>query len=97
MNLADFPSVVPITDELWAAHWLVKRPGGIYSYDIAIAVSTDSGQSWGKPFTPHALGTRTEHGFVSLFPWRQAIGALWLDGRRRSGNVAPTTGPGTAG
>ena len=28
VNWADFPSVVPITSNLWAAHWLAKRPGG---------------------------------------------------------------------
>src|SRR5690606_28878069 len=30
INWADFPSVSPITDTDWAAHWLVKRPGGTY-------------------------------------------------------------------
>ena len=33
VNRADFPSVVPISVEHWAAHWLVKRPGGTYAYD----------------------------------------------------------------
>lgn len=81
VNWADFPSVTPITDDLWAAHWLAKRPGGTYAYDVAMALSTNGGQSWGEPLTPHTDNTRTEHGFVSLFPWRDAVGALWLDGR----------------
>ena len=81
VNWADFPSVVPITSTLWAAHWLVKRPGGTYAYDVAIALSHDSGRSWGAPLTPHTDGTRTEHGFVSLFPWQSGVGAIWLDGR----------------
>jgi hypothetical protein len=35
--------------------------------------------------TPHDDGTATEHGFVSLFPWQGAIGAVWLDGRNMVG------------
>lgn len=85
VNWADFPSVTPITDGLWAAHWLAKRPGGTYAYDVAIAMSTDGGRSWGEPITPHTDNTRTEHGFVSLFPWRDGVGALWLDGRNTMG------------
>ncbi len=81
VNWADFPSVEPIDDNLWAAHWLVRTPGGIYSYNVAVAVSNDAGRTWSDPVTPHDDGTATEHGFVSLFPWQGAIGALWLDGR----------------
>lgn len=81
LNYADFPSVQPITEELWAAHWLVKRPGGTYAYDVAISLSKDKGKSWSEPFTPHRDNTPTEHGFVSLFPLNGNLGALWLDGR----------------
>ena len=81
VNWADFPSVVPIDGGLWAAHWLVKKPGGTYAYDVAVSISKDGGNSWSAPMTPHTDDTRTEHGFVSLFPWRDGIGALWLDGR----------------
>lgn len=81
VNWADFPSVVPLSETFWAAHWLAKTPGGSYAYDVALAVSSDRGQSWSAPITPHADGTRTEHGFVSLFPWHGGVGALWLDGR----------------
>jgi len=86
VNWADFPSVTPITDELWAAHWLARRPGGSYAYDVAIAVSTDAGATWGKRLTPHSDGTSTEHGFVTLFPWQSGIGAVWLDGRNMAQN-----------
>ncbi len=82
VNWADFPSVVPITAQQWAAHWLVKRPGGTYSYDIAVATSADGGTSWNPPVTPHTDNTPTEHGFVTMFPWSGGIGAVWLDGRQ---------------
>lgn len=88
VNWADFPSVVPLSDSHWAAHWLVKRPGGTYAYDIAVAGSTDSGVSWSVPASPHDDGTPTEHGFVSFFPWNGDMGAVWLDGR----NMKPDAG-----
>lgn len=81
VNWADFPSVEPIDNATWAAHWLVKRPGGTYAYDVTMAISQDSGDTWSEPFVPHQDGTPTEHGFVSLFPWNGDVGALWLDGR----------------
>ena len=81
VNWADFPSVVPVSGERWAAHWLVKRAGGTYAYDIAIALSDNAGTTWSDPFTPHRDGTETEHGFVSLFSLNGRPAALWLDGR----------------
>ncbi len=82
INWADFPSVTPITAKDWVAHWLVKQPGGTYSYDIALAISRDAGATWNAPLTPHDDGTPTEHGFVTLFPWGDGFGAVWLDGRK---------------
>ncbi len=86
VNWADFPSVIPLEPPLAAAHWLVRRPGGIYAYDIAIALSTDEGATWGPALTPHEDLSATEHGFVSLFPVGNDLGAVWLDGR----DMAPT-------
>jgi hypothetical protein len=81
VNWADFPSVSPISADLWAAHWLVKKTGGTYAYDVFVSLSQDAGETWGTPFTPHKDNTATEHGFVSLYPFQQGVGALWLDGR----------------
>jgi hypothetical protein len=81
VNWADFPSVVPVSDSLWAAHWLEKREGSAYAYDIAASLSRDAGLTWGERLIPHQDGTLTEHGFVSLFPWQEGVGILWLDGR----------------
>ena len=81
VNWADFPSVVAISETLWAAHWLNKKSGGRYAYDVNIALSRDAGMTWGTGITPHRDNTATEHGFVSLFPWQQGLGAVWLDGR----------------
>lgn len=81
VNWADFPSVVPVDETLWAAHWLVKRSGGTYEYDVAVALSNDGGQSWSDPVIPHTDAIAAEHGFVSIYPWKGGVGALWLDGR----------------
>jgi hypothetical protein len=89
VNWADFPSVVPLTDGLWAAHWLVSQPAGGYAYDVYLSVSTDSGLSWSEPIIPHRDGTPSEHGFVSLFAHPSGFGALWLDGRKTIGEFAP--------
>ncbi len=85
LNWADFPSVVPIDETHWAAHWLVRQPGDEYAYSIAIAVSGDGGKSWTAPVTPHLDGTPTEHGFVSLFDAGGQVAAAWLDGREMIG------------
>lgn len=82
VNWADFPSVVALSESLWAAHWLVSQEAGGYAYDIHAAFSADSGASWTEPFIPHTDGTDTEHGFVSLFPDSNGLGILWLDGRK---------------
>ncbi|MEM9401380.1 MAG: hypothetical protein AAGA44_02695 [Pseudomonadota bacterium] len=81
VNWADFPSVTPITEDFWAAHWLVRKPGDAYAYDVVAALSTNSGRNWGTPFVVHDDDSATEHGFVTLFAWQGQAGALWLDGR----------------
>jgi hypothetical protein len=74
VNWADFPSVVPISPALWAAHWLVSQPAGGYAYDVSVALSADSGQSWSEPVMPHRDGT-------TLYPRDAGVGLVWLDGR----------------
>jgi len=81
INWADFPSVVPISGNRWMAHWLVSQPDS-FAYDIVTAVSTDAGRSWSEARVLNEDGTETEHGFVTLFPWGDEFGAVWLDGRR---------------
>ncbi|HET6566257.1 MAG TPA: sialidase family protein [Xanthomonadales bacterium] len=81
VNWADFPSVLAVSENVLAAHWLSKRPGGIYSYDVSLAFSENGGKSWSSPITPHRDNTATEHGFVSLFPAPGGVNTIWLDGR----------------
>ena len=87
VNWADFPSVVPVSGSLWAAHWLVRREAGGYAYDIYAAISADDGATWSEPFNPHTDDTDTEHGFVTIFPNDDGVGMVWLDGRKMVNEV----------
>ena len=85
VNRADFPSVVQLSESLWAAHWLVMTDPSVFAYDVMVGLSTDGGITWNTPFKPHTDGTLTEHGFVSFFSDDQDVGLVWLDGRNMSG------------
>lgn len=82
VNWADVPSVTRLANGALAAHWLQKSGSDTYAYDVRVAYSSDGGKTWAAAVTPHSDGTKTEHGFASLF---QAPGGnlalVWLDGR----------------
>jgi hypothetical protein len=87
VNWADVPSVVRLADGTLAAHWLQKNGVGTYAYDVRLAWSRDDGRTWSPPFSPHADGTQTEHGFASLFQVPGGgLGVVWLDGRATGGH-----------
>lgn len=81
INWADFPSLVALGDNRLAAHWLQRTGSGTYAYGVRVALSADGGATWSAPLTPHQDSSATEHGFVSLFPVRDSLGVVWLDGR----------------
>ncbi|MCA1563161.1 MAG: glycoside hydrolase [Acidobacteria bacterium] len=82
VNWADVPSVIRLGSGTLAAHWLQKSGDGTYAYDVRLAFSRDDGKTWSASVTPHHDGTKTEHGFASLFQMPDAgLGLVWLDGR----------------
>jgi hypothetical protein len=82
INWADVPSVVRLTDGTLAAHWLKEVDPAAEAYDLNIAFSKDDGRTWSAPVTPHHDGTKTQHGFATLFQAPGAgLGLIWLDGR----------------
>lgn len=80
VNWADFPSVTPVTETLWFAHWLRRRPDS-GAYDVATRISTDGGATWSDAEQMNDDEAEAEHGFVEVFPWEGNIAAFWLDGR----------------
>ena len=86
VNWADVPSVIRLADNSLYGHWLQKSGPDTYAYDVRLARSTDDGRTWTPSFTPHHDGTKTEHGFASLFQMPGAgLGLVWLDGRGMKG------------
>jgi hypothetical protein len=82
VNWADFPSLVVLDNGDWVAHWLQKSGDSTYAYEIRVVRSRDRGKTWSTSVLPHADGTETEHGFVSLLPaGGDRVRLVWLDGR----------------
>ena len=82
LNWADFPSLVVLDDGRLAAHWLQRSGAGTYAYDVRIAQSRDGGATWSRGIVPHRDGTRSEHGFASLWDSAGHVAVVWLDGRK---------------
>lgn len=83
VNWADVPSVRRLSNGTLVAHWLQKSGSDSYAYDVKLSYSKDDGRTWATPFSPHNDGTKTEHGFASLFELRGGnLGVVWLDGRQ---------------
>jgi hypothetical protein len=81
-NWADTPHIVATADHALWTHWLQKSADAPYAYDVMLVRSLDHGMNWSAQRTVHDDGTKTEHGFVSM--WAQGQGSLgiaWLDGR----------------
>lgn len=86
VNWADVPSVMRLADGTLTAHWLQRSGADTYAYDVRLSYSRDEGTTWAASFTPHHDGTKTEHGFASLFQMPGAgLGLVWLDGRNMKG------------
>lgn len=86
VNWADFPGTVALADGTLWAHYLVKSGEGTYAYDVILRHSKDNGKTWSSAIKVNDDGTKTEHGFVSLWPWSASeVAVAWLDGRKTQG------------
>jgi hypothetical protein len=81
-SYADVPSVMRMSDGTLVAQWLEITEEFFEAYNLRLSYSKDEGRTWAPSFMPHHDGTKTQHGFASLFelPGR-ALGLVWLDGR----------------
>ena len=93
VNWADVPSVIRLADGTLVGQWLQKSGADTYAYDVRLAHSKDNGDTWSSSFTPHHDGTKTEHGFATLFQMPGAgLGLVWLDGRNMKGGEHGASG-----
>src|SRR4029077_6184719 len=84
INSFDVPSVHALTGGTLVAHWMEKLGEDEYSdaSKVLLSWSKDQGRTWSRPVSPHHDGTKTEHGFVSLFQAPGGgLGLVWIDGR----------------
>lgn len=81
VNWADFPLVVEYAPEKLAASYLVETDRASFAYDIELILSSDDGETWSSPVSPHTDNTLTEHGFVSMAGVGEDLMVIWLDGR----------------
>jgi hypothetical protein len=82
INAADVPSVRALADGTLAAHWMQANGPDPEAYNLRLAWSKNGGATWSRPTSPHHDGTKTQHGFASLFQVPGGgLGLVWLDGR----------------
>lgn len=97
-NWADTPHIAATADRALWAHWLQKSSDAPYAYDVMLVRSLDHGMNWSAPRKVHDDDTRTEHGFVSMWPQSDgSLGVAWLDGRNTADAGAQNNGGGHEG
>ena len=82
VNWADYPVVASDGGGQMLAHFLEKSDTAKFTYDIKLIASADAGKSWSDAKTLHDDGTKAEHGFVTIIPFKENFIASWLDGRK---------------
>ena len=84
-NWADFPAIANNNGNI-LANYLQKSATGTYTYDVKLSLYSNEKQQWKNNFILHDDGTQSEHGFVSILPFKeQDFFVTWLDGRNTAG------------
>jgi hypothetical protein len=79
---ADVPTVMRKRDGTLVATTYPLVDPAIEAYDLRLSYSRNDGSTWSTPLSPHHDGTKSQHGFASLFEMPEgALGVAWLDGR----------------
>jgi len=84
VNWADFPAIAKNNDNV-LIHYLQKSAPSTYAYDVRLMVSNTNGNTFNSDFLLHNDGTATEHGFVTMLPYKDNFFVTWLDGRNTEG------------
>jgi hypothetical protein len=82
LSYADVPSVQRLGNGTLVAQWLETTDEQIEAYNLRMSYSKDDGKTWATSFLPHNDGTKSQHGFASMFELpNNGLGVVWLDGR----------------
>lgn len=93
VSWADVPAVLRMSDGTLVATWHPAIDPLLEAYELRLSYSRDDGKTWATPFTPHHDGTKTQHGFASLFELPdKTLGLVWLDGREQELKAAEREG-----
>ena len=93
LSYADVPSVQRLGNGTLVAQWLENTDAQIEAYDLRMSYSRDDGKTWARPFLPHDDGTKSQHGFASMFGLPgSGLGIIWLDGRNSVASDDPESG-----
>jgi hypothetical protein len=94
LSYVDVPSVQRMGNGTLVAQWLENTDAQIEAYNLRMSYSKDDGKTWAAPFLPHNDGTKSQHGFASMFDLPgNGLGVVWLDGRNSAFNFDdPETG-----
>ena len=86
VNWADFPMIAENKGNL-ISHFLKKSSSETFSYDVRLNVLPKGDAQWATDLQLHSDNTKTEHGFLTLLPYKEdAFFVTWLDGRNTSGS-----------
>jgi hypothetical protein len=83
MRRGDDAQIVARGDTVLAV-WSVPGSGWGGSGPLVSALSRNGGRTWHAAANPSDSGLTTGHGFVDLLADREAIHAVWIDGRDKS-------------
>ncbi len=86
VNWADFPAIAKNKENI-LTHFLQKSDPATFAYDVYIMQSQNNGSTWSNDKKLHQDSTLTEHGFVTLLPYKDGFFATWLDGRNTGGDA----------
>ena len=86
VNWADFSAIAKNKENI-LTHYLQKSDPATFAYDVYIKQSQDNGLTWSSGKKLHQDSTLTEHGFVTLLPYKKGFFATWLDGRNTGGGA----------
>ncbi|WP_273566914.1 hypothetical protein [Maribacter halichondriae] len=92
VNWADFPAIAENKGNL-LSHVLKKSSEGTYSYDVKLNVLPKGESQWRTNLALHSDNTPTEHGFVTLLPYKSdSFFVTWLDGRNTEEKIGEERG-----